>query len=459
MTRIRIEPDKLRQTAQRLEDIADRLRALGREAHGITLNAPSYEGQFGPKARTLGLEAEARLVTQADRTSTLSEELIAKAEAFEAADQRSLAALNQLGDSMGEWMEQAAPILAPLVMASAFPWQLIQQHLRLGLLMDPGDHIPLSMPFPFSIPLTNSQLQLGTMTTSGQMEAETPKWLLRILVALETPAAGRATASHTAASTPTPSATATPTPTPTPTATNIPIYLGGLTEAQLAAYQQDQGDRNDCGEFAIAAALNLLYGGSVLGCDVAAAADQVWFPLPSKGLRMWPDGPTTPQQQANIVNGIARQGGLSLSATATKATTADLIKYLEQPDTAVVVTIGWDDTNIPQIARTSDAHTQAVSAGPINGHAMLLVAHDPTHLDFNGNPAPWGFVNSWENGGTEIYWAPDTDFNQAWDHKLPLVGSNNVVVITNAPSTSASTTPTPTATPKVTRAPPPPPQE
>jgi hypothetical protein len=405
----------------------------------------------------MGLEAEARLVTQADRTSTLSRELIAKAEAFEAADQRSLAALNQLGESMGEWMEQAAPILAPLVMASAFPWQLVQQHLRLGLLMDMGDSFPLTMISPLSV--VPSQIPLGIGSLRREIGEETPDWLRRILVGLETPAAGRATASHTAASTQTPTATATPTPTPTPTATNTPIYLGGLTEAQLAAYQQDQGDRNDCGEFAIAAALNLLYGGSVLGCDVAAAADQVWFPLPSKGLRMWPDGPTTPQQQANIVNGIARQGGLSLSATATKATTADLIQYLEQPDTAVVVTIGWDDTSIPQIARTSDAHTQAVSAGPINGHAMLLVAHDPTHLDFNGNPAPWGFVNSWENGGTEIYWAPDTDFNQAWDHKLPLVGSNNIVVITNAPSTSASTTPTPTATPKVTRAPPPPPQE
>jgi len=136
MTRIRVDPKELRQVAQKLDDIASRIRVLGKEALGITLNTPSYEGQFGPKARTLGLEAEARLVTQAERTSTLSEALIAKAEAFEAADQRSLAALNQLGESMSEWMEQAAPILAPLVLASAFPWQLVQRHLRLGLLMD-----------------------------------------------------------------------------------------------------------------------------------------------------------------------------------------------------------------------------------------------------------------------------------------------------------------------------------
>jgi hypothetical protein len=136
MTRIRVDPKELRQVAQRLDDIAGCIRALGREALEITLNAPSYDGQFGSKARTMGLEAEARCVTQAERTSALSEELIAKAAAFEDADQRSLESLSQLGESMKQWMEQAAPILSPLVMASAFPWQLVQQHLRLGALMD-----------------------------------------------------------------------------------------------------------------------------------------------------------------------------------------------------------------------------------------------------------------------------------------------------------------------------------
>jgi hypothetical protein len=139
MTRIHVNPKELRHVAQRLDDMAGRIRALGREAREITVNAPSHEGQFGPKARTMGLEAEARLLTQAERTSALSEELIARAKAFEDADQRSLEALSQLGESMNEWTEHAGLVLAPLVMASAFPWQLIHRHLRLGALLGPGD--------------------------------------------------------------------------------------------------------------------------------------------------------------------------------------------------------------------------------------------------------------------------------------------------------------------------------
>ncbi len=82
MTRIRVDPSNLRQTARQLSDIADRLRALGSEAYQITLDAPSYEGQFGAKARAMGMEAEARLRAPADRLTALSEELEARAAAF-----------------------------------------------------------------------------------------------------------------------------------------------------------------------------------------------------------------------------------------------------------------------------------------------------------------------------------------------------------------------------------------
>ena len=280
------------------------------------------------------------------------------------------------------------------------------------------------------------------------------------------------TATPSPSSTPTPSSTPIPTTTPIPTATPTPpapptlgpVYWAGMTEAQLAAFQQNQGSRNDCAEYAIAAGLNMLYGGAVRGSDVAAAADQVIrdhflpFAPPWAGTRMSENGPTAPWQQANIVNGIARQGGLSLAATATHATAADLIHYLQQPDTAVVVTISWDDAHVPQIARASDAGTGAGGGAPLqlNAHAMLLAAYDPNHVDSSGNPAPWGFVNSWTDGsggGTEIYWMPDADFQEAWSHPLPWpMGANNAVVITRtATSTvSATATPMPTTTPTPT---------
>jgi hypothetical protein len=255
---------------------------------------------------------------------------------------------------------------------------------------------------------------------------------------------------------PRPVATLTPTPTApvtsTPSSSGGPVYWGGLVEAELAAFQQRQGtDRNDCADYSVAAVFNMLYGGAVQGSDVAHAADlgNVLF-----GYRLWPNGPTTPAQQANLVNAIAEHAGLPVTATALETpTTADLIAYLQQPDTAVIVTIGWDDGHVPDIARSSDTGNSAGGGAPlqINAHAMVLAAYDPGHLDRNGNPAPWGFVNSWADGGTEIYWMSDADFQQAWDHTIPLVGSNNAVVITKASVTTAEATGTPG--PAVTPAP------
>lgn len=202
--------------------------------------------------------------------------------------------------------------------------------------------------------------------------------------------------------TPVPTPTAVPTTTPTPPVAPAPgtpagpVYWGGLTEAQLAAYQRRHGDtRNDCADYSVAAVLNMFQGGAVSGSDVARAGDlgNVLY-----GYRLWPNGPTTPQQAANIFNAIADRAALPLSATAVKPeTSADLVQYLQQPDTAVIVTIGWDDAHVPDIARASDTGNGARGGAPlqINAHAMVLAAYDPTHLDRNGNPAPWGFVNSW----------------------------------------------------------------
>jgi len=140
MARIRVDPDNLRRASQQLLSIADRLRALGSEAYQITLDAPSYEGQFGPKARAMGMEAEARLRSQADRIAALSEELKARAAAFEAVDLEVLASFERLTQLLRGWIEQAKPILTPYTQIALFPWQKVDRHLRLGYLIEePGD--------------------------------------------------------------------------------------------------------------------------------------------------------------------------------------------------------------------------------------------------------------------------------------------------------------------------------
>lgn len=140
MTNIRIDPSHLRDVAQQLDAIADRVRSLGNEANEITLDTPSYDGQFGPKARALGMEAEARLIEQSRRLSSLSEELVVRAAAFEAVDRETLTAFDQLTEVLQSWMDQARLILSPLVLITNFPWHLISRHLRLGnLIEDPGE--------------------------------------------------------------------------------------------------------------------------------------------------------------------------------------------------------------------------------------------------------------------------------------------------------------------------------
>ena len=136
MTRIRVDPANLRQAARQLNGIADRLRALGSEAHQATFNAPSYEGQFGPKARAMGMEAEARLRAQADRFTALSEELESRAAAFEAVDQETQASFDRLTQLLRGWIEQAKPILTPYTQIALFPWQKVERHLRLGYLIE-----------------------------------------------------------------------------------------------------------------------------------------------------------------------------------------------------------------------------------------------------------------------------------------------------------------------------------
>jgi len=140
MTNIRIDPSNLRDVAQQLDSIADRVRSLGNEAHHITLDTPSYDGQFGPKARALGMEAEARLTEQARRLSFLSEELVVKAAAFEAVDRETLTAFDQLTEVLQSWMDQANLVLSPLVRLATFPMARVDRYLRLGFLIeDPGD--------------------------------------------------------------------------------------------------------------------------------------------------------------------------------------------------------------------------------------------------------------------------------------------------------------------------------
>ncbi len=138
MTDIRVNPGSLREAASELEAVADRLRALADEALQSASGSPSYGGQFQPRVKSMGLQAHARLRSQADRFSALSEDLAARATAFEQADLESQAAFASLGASY-----PAASIRIP----TGFPiipdwiWELLIGFLPFGDLYDIGKEL------------------------------------------------------------------------------------------------------------------------------------------------------------------------------------------------------------------------------------------------------------------------------------------------------------------------------
>jgi hypothetical protein len=93
MTQIRVDADMLRLKADELSAAAERLTSLAEQVYVAAEGAPSYDGQFGPGAQAMGDEGRALLASKADRLATLSAELLARAEAFEAADREWQAAM------------------------------------------------------------------------------------------------------------------------------------------------------------------------------------------------------------------------------------------------------------------------------------------------------------------------------------------------------------------------------
>ena len=90
---IRVDPNTLHFYAGQLNGIAVSLRQLGSEVSAATSNAPSYDGQFGPRVASVGTEAAARYQALAGRLETLSTALRTKADEFIQADLAAEAAM------------------------------------------------------------------------------------------------------------------------------------------------------------------------------------------------------------------------------------------------------------------------------------------------------------------------------------------------------------------------------
>ena len=96
MTQIRVDAEKLRLKADELSAAAERLTSLAEQVYVAAEGAPSYDGQFRPGVQAMGDEARAVLASKAARLETLSANLRARAEAFEAADREWQAAMARI---------------------------------------------------------------------------------------------------------------------------------------------------------------------------------------------------------------------------------------------------------------------------------------------------------------------------------------------------------------------------
>jgi uncharacterized protein YukE len=138
MTIIRVDPAGLRATAEDLQANAAELRALGNAVLRAAAHAPSYNGQFGPKASALAEQAFASLSADASRLDELSQALVAKATAFERADAESGAALASLSAGMPLYSLQIPNFLPEI---PTWLWELLIGLCPLGDLYDIGKEL------------------------------------------------------------------------------------------------------------------------------------------------------------------------------------------------------------------------------------------------------------------------------------------------------------------------------
>jgi hypothetical protein len=170
--------------------------------------------------------------------------------------------------------------------------------------------------------------------------------------------------------------------------------------------------------------VNALGEGNVTKDRIVALADGLW---PTHGTRILPGQGVTPNQQVTmfeLINHLGNMGfsefGEPLSAYAARGTTQDLRDFLEDPNTAVIVTIQWHQGDLT------------------SGHAMVLAAYDPAHQEDDGDtiPYPWGFLNP-AKPDSGLEWFTTADFQKMWGYwgtqdtpfgMIDIGGSNMVVV-------------------------------
>ena len=203
-----------------------------------------------------------------------------------------------------------------------------------------------------------------------------------------------------------PPTSTTTTPTPS-TQSQQQIYWRNMSEMDLAQYQVMQNG-NNCAMNAIAASLNMIYGNNLVhGDDLGSTVDTNRY---SWRYRLGRNSATLPFEQRYIIDNISSYGNLGLSVVSGSKDKKDMIDNLKDPQKIQIVTNTWNGTG-PYYYYQGKGVAPKSSKLP-TGHTVVLVAYDDTQVDMSGAiKTPWGVVNSWVNGGNNIFWMTDNDFS------------------------------------------------
>ncbi|HSN94090.1 MAG TPA: hypothetical protein VLR89_03395 [Anaerolineaceae bacterium] len=200
--------------------------------------------------------------------------------------------------------------------------------------------------------------------------------------------------------------------------------LRSLSENDLAAFQSLQTG-NDCGLHALSAAIRLLCDAEIPPRQLIEETNRLWWQ--GRFFRVFPSWAITPQQLALLTNFLAKHENLPISAQVLHLSTQVLQNLIADESLACLVTIYWLRGKAPSIYHWQSAKDVNEDRST-NAHTMLLAAYDPTH--FNGKiNTPWGFINSWADRSSGLFWMGHEAFDRSWGFPLPVIGKYAAVVI------------------------------
>lgn len=192
-----------------------------------------------------------------------------------------------------------------------------------------------------------------------------------------------------------------------------PLYWRGKEENVLASYQQDQGSSNHCAKYAAAAAVNLLTGLDIEGEMLVNWLEKRFLKGTPRYTILGNHNGSLVFQTANQIRWLGVRHGLPLEIKLRRGKVDDLQHALMEGGSVTLVSITYFQGEEPCVARGRATNSSLAKARWVGGHIMILGAYDPGHLNYAGDPTPWGFISSW-GSKQELYWMTDADFQRTW---------------------------------------------